>query len=554
MISCIDWLADVSSSRSLGRSPKLRLASLFCLTSILLEGSLAQAECARIEETPHFGGAADAIVNVAEAERWRKYRGERERERRLEALNPKRVRQRYRLEREQIIEGCVSVNQLIDLGRNLFLRRFSRAEGYGHGIKGLRPRARFQRGHFGGPDASACVDCHWKGGFAGAGDRVDNSYAFGDGERLSTADARNPPPLWGVGWVQLIAEEMSADLNKIKVNLLKRAADEGRELTAPLKTKGVDFGTLGARPNGTLDLSQVEGVDGDLIVKPFGWKGVFKTLREFVEVSAHKHLGMQSERLVAAPYAEVELGDHLADSSEPIDAADPDQDLIIRELTEGQVAALVTFLATLDTPQVEVPVRGVYQYPPKVGPLEFVDSPSFADRWQRGARLFNEAGCAGCHHPYLPLKRPHLSIPLFGIYQQGPTPNGSLELDLSAVAARPHPERAQVDDSPHEVWLVPVFSDFKRHKMGVHLRARHVERGVPRDEYLTRRLWGLRKTSPYLHHGGAINFEEAIAAHGGEGSEAREAAEHFQALNQDEKSSLRLFLASLSRGPAIRIR
>ena len=128
-------------------------------------------------------------------------------------------------------------------------------------------------------------------------------------------------------------------------------------------------------------------------------------------------------------------------------------------------------------------------------------------------------------------------------------------MDLSVHAAHPHPERkVKGDQEPYSVWLVPVFSDFKRHKMGAHLRARHVERGVRRDEYLTRRLWGARKTRPYLHHGGALSFEEAILAHGGAGSEALNAVEQFQALDQDEQSSLRLFLASLSRGPAIRIR
>ena len=90
--------------------------------------------------------------------------------------------------------------------------------------------------------------------------------------------------------------------------------------------------------------------------------------------------------------------------------------------------------------------------------------------------------------------------------------------------------------------------------MGHHLRAQYTERGVARDEYLTRRLWGARKTSPYLHHGGALSFKEAVLAHGGEESEAMMAVEHFKSLNEDEQSSLRLFLASLSRGPAIRIR
>ena len=526
----------------------------------------AYGECSAWDAPPRFGGAADALVSVEEVDKWRRYRSLRESERRSEALSPRRARARYRLEIDQVVEGCVNINALIDLGRNIFLRRFSRAEGYGHGIKGLASRSRFQRGHFGGPDASTCVDCHWKGGFAGAGDRVDNTYAFGDGEHLSSADPRNPPPLWGLGWVELLADEMSEELLEIRDRVIKRASLEGAPIRAELTTKGVEFGAITAHPDGRIDHQELEGVDADLVIKPFGWRGVFSSLREFVEVSAHKHLGLQSERLVAAPYREVELGDHFTDQlsssqsgaphlAPPSDPLDPDRDGIKRELTEGQILALVSFIATLDTPQVEVPTRGVYQLPPRTGELEFIDTPAFTDRWLKGALLFEEVGCAGCHRPYLPLKRSVLKIPLYEKTGRDPLAAMSyFTIDLSAHAAAPLPERKRSGESAGEVWLVPAFSDFKRHKMGEHLRAQHTERGVSADEYLTRRLWGLRKTSPYLHHGGALSIEEAIRAHGGEGSEALSAAERFEELDPNEQSSLRLFLMSLSRGPAIRIR
>jgi CxxC motif-containing protein (DUF1111 family) len=102
--------------------------------------------------------------------------------------------------------------------------------------------------------------------------------------------------------------------------------------------------------------------------------------------------------------------------------------------------------------------------------------------------------------------------------------------------------------------MVPVFSDFRRHEMGSLLEARHVERGVPRGQYLTRRLWGLANTRPYMHDGSATRFDEAIALHGGEGSEAQGAATAFADLTEDGKASLRVFLLSLRRAPAIRIR
>ena len=571
----------------------------------------AQKNCPPHERSARFGGPANAIVNLEEARRWQSYRRAREEERLEEAVDAERVIARYRLEQREIDRGCYDLSELVDIGRGLFLRRFTRREGYGHKIAHLPPKSRLQRGHLGGPDASGCVDCHWKGGFAGAGDRVDNTYAFGDGEHLSHAEPRNPLALWGSGWVQALAVEMSGELISARAEALREATNSQQVIRRALKTHGVEFGYISAHPSGVVDTTELEGVDPDLVIKPFGWKGVFRTLREFVLVSAQKHLGMQGEELVHTPLREVELTSphaspkrdvpqpHGAPSPskrpKPVGApeppqrdstpGDPDQDGVLRELTEGQITALVLFLATLDTPQVNLPTLGVHQTPPLYGESEVVRSPEFTDRWLRGAQLFTEIGCAECHRPYLPLRAPTFeTVTLISGVRYS--------VDLSAVAAKPHPERtvpsptvpsptvpsptvpsptaaqptSQVDDdytqtldhkSDHQegaLWLVPLFSDLKRHRMGAHLRGLVSERGVASDEYMTRRLWGLRQTRPYLHTGEALTFEEAIKAHGGEGSEARSAAEYFMSLNEDQKSSVRLFLSSLSRGPAIRIR
>ena len=553
----IDESRQEIKKQALLQNLHLKYWLMFSLLLCTPKVSVAQP-CSQRLLPPQFGGVAHAIVNLEEAAKWKVYKKARIEERFQEALNPQSVYESYRLEMTEIEQGCLNLAKLIDLGRGIFLRNFTREEGYGHQLNNLPQKSRFQKGHFGGPDAGACVDCHWKGGFAGSGDRVDNTYAFGDGNDLSSAEARNPPALWGLGWVQALAMEMNNDLLKLKQKGMEQAKQSKQEQRIELKTKGIHFGILVISPEGHIDASELEGIDQDLIIKPFGWKGVFGTLREFVEVSAHKHLGMQSEYLVLSPYQDVILG------SGPT-KLDPDQDGVTRELTEAQVLSLVSFLATLDTPKVEIPTHGKFQRPIKTGKLEFIDTPAFIERWQKGITTFERIGCAECHRPFLKLSRPIFKTSWYRINSQKIQQAQNFEIDLGKESALPHPEYQHNYRSPRqdetngkhkysEEWLVPVFSDFKRHKMGSYLEEKYAERGVAKDVFLTRRLWGLRKTSPYLHHGGAMTFEEAIYAHSGEGSEAKEAAEQYITLNEDEKSSVRLFLSSLSRGPAIRIR
>lgn len=469
--------------------------------------------------TPPAGldGPADAVLTLEEVQRWRDFRAAREQQRMLEAWRPERVRARFRPTRGD----CLTLAQKIDLGRALFMRVFTPAEGFGNESSGLR---RFQVGLEGGPDASRCMDCHWKGGFAGAGDRADNAAMFGDGDSLVLHDRRNPPSLWGAGWTQAIAREMTAELQAQARALRADAAQLGEPVTRRLTAKAIDFGALTASPDGTVDAAGVVGVDADLVIKPFGWKGTSPTIRHFTRRSLHLHHGLQSAALLAEP-GDVVLGDGPAD--------DPDADGVRDEFTDVQMEALVAFLATLDVPTLAVPTDGGAFGPPLTGEIDIVDAPEFTARWLDGAVIFEALGCAGCHVPLMPLDDPRVAV-------------GDGWIDLLRDAARPHPVR-----NADGRLLVPVFSDFKRHDMGDGLASRHVDAGVDRREYLTRRLWGVANTSPYLHDGRAITYDEAIRSHGGE---AAGAAAAFEALPPADQASVRVFLIGLKRGPAVRVR
>ena len=484
-----------------------------------------------------FGGVASAEVSLKQAHRWTQFRQARQTERLIEAYRPQKVYQQYRIEQRWIDQGCITISQLVDLGRAIFLRRFTKKEGFGHGDTQRATRSRLQQGKYGGPDASACVDCHWKGGFAGAGDRVDNALVFGDGENLHTQEVRNPLALWGSGWVEILAREMTQDLHQQAQKALQEAQKKQQAQRIALMVQDIPFGWLTVHPDGTWNTNEIEGVDPDLVIKPFGWKGVFPTLRSFVTVSAHKHFNLQAEELLWHPDQHVDLGAGTA--------SDPDQDQVTRELTVGQITALVTFLATLDVPQMLTPQVSMKKEPVFIGDAKTFEGGEFLLRWQEGFQLFEEIGCVGCHVPFMKIKKPlyPLTIP------SSDTSSQILWIDLSKEGARPIAEKSE-----DGYYLLPVFSDFKRHKMGEKLRGLYKERGVDADVYLTRRLWGFAQTSPYLHTGSAHNLKDIMTMHGGEGSEAQHAVDGFFALTMDQKSSLRVFLAGLRRANQIRIR
>lgn len=106
-------------------------------------------------------------------------------------------------------------------------------------------------------------------------------------------------------------------------------------------------------------------------------------------------------------------------------------------------------------------------------------------------------------------------------------------------------------DSPRSGPSVELFSDLKRHDMGEELADPHDSpSGLPRAVFLTRPLWGLAETPPYLHDGRAPTIPAAILAHGGEAKWSRE---DFAKLTPSEQADLHIFLLSLSRYPKPRV-
>ncbi len=406
--------------------------------------------------------------------------------------------------------GAFDPDAIFIRGDAFFAHFFTEDEGFGGLVPGPGLR-RVHAGRRGGLDSHACDGCHSVGGLDGAGTFAQSALLLGDGERASSAVVRNAPSLLGLGLVQALGVEMSAALDQQRQEALAQARREGAPVSVALSAKGVSFGTLRALPDGTLDTSGVQGVSPDLVVRPFGWKGDVARLRRFVEEAARVHFGVQTAPLEAQNRAQPDPERVGAPS------ADPDGDGHLREVEEGALSTTSAYLAMLETPVIAPP-----------------SDPALLRRWSAGDRLFTALGCEGCHVRSLTLETRIWE-------EEADTPGGpSLRFNLLLDG-----------EEPRGTDRVTLFSDLRRHDLGPALAdgADHPD-GIPRAEFLTRPLWGLAETGPWLHDGRATTLPEAVLAHGGEASAARDA---FAALPEERQRDLIVFLLSLSRQPKVRV-
>ena len=443
-----------------------------------------------------------------------------------------------------LADGSITVDTLRRRGLDVFTTPFNTFDGFGDGPfageasttgPGHRPtlQGNGMTLRVNGLDAQSCNECHSFVkrstrppvlGIGGVGGIVQNAiimptlidvadsgdarvnYVSGNDPDLNlvpdgTADFNgryaNPPFLFGGGGVELLAKEMTRDLQRALA--AARAAQAGS--ITRLVTHGVDFGQIETLEGGRVALD-VEGIGFEdnsgrrpedvLIVRPFGRKGENFSMRDFDRGAMQFHFGMQPVEVV---------GEH----------EDADGDGVINEVTEVEMSALHVFDVT--------------------NPVPYVEQLGVAN-W-RGFALFVATGCAGCHMPvlqtrsrFLPLSSPEVP--------EDPWRNVYMEIDLVEVGFEPVPGGEGV--------FVPLFADLKRHDMGDGLRESFALGEISNSEFTTARLWGIADTAPYLHDGRASTLGQAIQAHGGEAQDAQEA---FTELSDDEQAQLIAFLGRL---------
>ena len=324
-------------------------------------------------------------------------------------------------------------------------------------------------------------------------------------------------------WVRSrrLAREMSAELHGQGAEASRRAKAEGHRVEQALTTKGVSFGRIAADPDGTLDGRAVEGVDQDLTIRPFGWKGHQATLRDMAEESLHIHQGLLSNRIQLA------VRDGSLDGS-PYGKgkwSDLDNDGVSLEIDSGMLTTVVGYLAQLEVPIIRPP-----------------HDPGLLDAFAAGRSYFDAIGCSGCHVPTLELNDSKLDA---RSPQSPGADHPAFIVDVAKDGDGPKIEPKYAGNNT--AYLVHLFSDLKRHDMGAGL-ASPPQGTIPARMFLTRTLWGLAETAPYLHDGRAPTVHDAIVLHGGEASAARQA---YLALDEDARADVRVFLLSLSRQPKL---
>ena len=456
-------------------------------------------------------------------------------------------------------EFGMAIPELIAWGKKLFCANWTEQEGGGrpltkgtgkplsdpdHPLAGMHAFNRIS-----GPDANSCNGCHNSpyGIAGGGGDFVTNVFvlaqrfdfvtfdrrdtletrgAVSEDDKAATlqniANLRATTSMLGSGYLEMLARQITRDLQRIRNNTRPGEFQ-------PLESKGIAYGKIGRRQDGTWDVSKVEGLSRlslistgshdppSLVIRPWHQAANVVSLREFTNTAFNQHHGIQSTERFGRD-------------------TDPDGDGVTNELTRADVTAVVLFQATLQVPGRVIP-----------------NDPDVEKAVLNGEKLFGQIGCAKCHIPALPLERPGWIFTEPGPYNPpsnlrlGQTKTLSVDLtsdDLPQPRLKPARGGSLV--------MVPVYADFKLHDI-----CGSEDEKEPLDQnqttwspkiaqgnkrFLTKRLWGAANEPPFFHHGLFTTMRRAIMAHAGE---ARQSQRSFERLDDYGKDSVIEFLKTL---------
>jgi hypothetical protein len=411
-------------------------------------------------------------------------------------------------------------------GRQLFQRAFTLSQGHGPRVNAESVGDITTQANLGAGLSNSCAACHG---------RPRGSAGFG-GDVVTRPDSRDAPHLFGVGLVEMLADEITQDLRRIKHQAVELAQASSQPVTWPLESKGVDYGYITGYADGRVDTSRVQGVDADLRVKPFFAQGATSSLRGFIIGAFKDEMGLEApDPLLCQATDSNHLKAEISPSGMVFNPAldqfvrpavcdpneDGDQDGVINEIDPALVDFMEFYLLNYFKPAIG---QGTH-------------------RSRQGLRLMHQIGCTSCHVQNLRIEHDRRVVD----FETRFDPQKGIFNRLFATAT---PLFKIVNDGQDYPQLLPkggpfvvrnIFADFKRHNVGPALHERNYD-GSMTTEFMTEPLWGVGTTPPYGHDGRSINLEEVILRHGGQ---AQAAKNRFAALGANRRQMIMEFLATL---------
>lgn len=413
-----------------------------------------------------------------------------------------------------------------------------------------------------GPQSQNCGECH-RSENGGVFVEQRDPLRLGDPRLWITRKATN---LAGAGALQLLAEQSSQELFAIRDVAVADAHRLGTPVTLKLITSNnIEYGTITAQPDGTLNTDGVRGMERHLTVLPYHLKAEVPMLRFLVSASLDQTVGVQNpERAFVG--------------------VDADSDGVVNELSVGDSTAVTVFIASLPRPVTKLELSENLGGKYRLSRQEIFSI-------KRGEQLFGDAGCASCHTPKLHLKNSVFREPSSDPSHRYPgdkfVVTGYNSLDFGLDPAKPvkfdmtaNPSLEKACPQPAGLWSdrdrgnavgnladteffggrhrkcfmqfdsdgnggawVYLYGDQKRHDMGQGL-AEAVDEfpGTGPSVWRTKELWNVGNTGPWLHDGRATTLTEAILWHGGEGTASRN---KFVQLSDGDKDHVIAFLKNL---------
>jgi hypothetical protein len=409
-----------------------------------------------------------------------------------------------------------------------------------------------------GPNAFSCAGCHSQGGEDGGGEAANNVHRDADHTKMSNKMVqRNTPHLFGLAGPQRLAEEMTADLMKLRDDGRKQANcgqdTNAATVTKKLASKGVNFGSVTiTHAMGSMNCTETLSapapgaalaVSDDLVVRPFQWKGSVSNVRDFARGAFHNELGLQPSELLGSP---------------TVDPAtvDGDGDGVKNEIFVGDMTSMAVYQAAQPRPSTRIELANLKI----IDPLSAAEKKAIAD----GSKVFDDIGCNSCHVRQLVANNVIFREPSASKFFRDPGdifPNGRTLVSQALDPANPikfditrdQPDNSdfvttnkqklgtfQRDKQGHAV--IELFGDLRRHDLGAGDAEEVDEVGTGASVFLTENLWGVGTTRPYMHDGRASTLTEAILEHGGEGATARQS---FRNLPVKAQQNLMAFLNNL---------